>query len=104
MPQTIPEAATVMPASAVATKPGVDKAIVTPQFPMFYDLSSDPHEDWNLFDTRLDNVWVLASMFRAIGQYKASVIRYPNIKPGEEFTGNHQAKATTSPNTKPGEE
>jgi arylsulfatase len=27
---------------------GVDKPIVKPQFPMTYDLSSDPHEDWNL--------------------------------------------------------
>jgi arylsulfatase len=66
---------------------GVDKPIVTPQFPMFYDLSSDPHEDHNLFDTRLDNGWMLAPVFKNIIQYQASLEKYPNIKPGEEFSG-----------------
>ena len=66
---------------------GVDKPIVKPQFPMFYDLSSDPHEDWNLFATRLDNGWMMAPVFRAIMQYEMSVKRYPNIKPGEDFKG-----------------
>jgi len=66
---------------------GVDKPIVKPQFPMFYDLSSDPHENWNLFNTRMDNGWMIVPVFRAIGQYEASVKKYPNIKPGEEFTG-----------------
>ena len=36
---------------------GIDKPIVKPQFPMVYDLSSDPHEDWNLIDTKLTNGW-----------------------------------------------
>ena len=66
---------------------GIDKPIVTPQFPMFFDLSSDPHEDHNLFETRLDNGWMLAPVFRHIAQYQMSLKTYPNIKPGEEFTG-----------------
>ncbi|HKN30417.1 MAG TPA: arylsulfatase [Roseiarcus sp.] len=66
---------------------GVDKPIVQPQFPLFYDLSSDPHEDFNLFSTRLDNGWMLAPAFRKIIEYQTSVKKFPNIKPGEEFTG-----------------
>ena len=66
---------------------GVDKPIVKPQFPMSYDLSSDPHENWNLFDTRLDNGWMFAPVFRHIFEYEMSVKKYPNIKPGEEFKG-----------------
>lgn len=66
---------------------GVDKPIVKPQFPMFYDLSSDPHEDWNLFSTRLDNGWMMAPVFREIGKYTLSVKKYPNISPGEDFKG-----------------
>jgi arylsulfatase A-like enzyme len=66
---------------------GVDKPIVTPQFPMFYDLSSDPHEDWNLFATRLDCGWMLAPVYRAIMEYETSAKNYPNIKPGEDFKG-----------------
>lgn len=66
---------------------GIDKPIVKPQFPMFYDLSSDPRENWNLFDTRFDNAWMMAPVFKAIGGYEGSVKKYPNIKPGEDFKG-----------------
>jgi arylsulfatase len=54
---------------------------------MVYDLSSDPHENWNLFAFKLDNGWMLAPVFREIVKYEMSVKKYPNIKPGEEFTG-----------------
>ena len=54
---------------------------------MFYDLSSDPHEDWNLFETRLDNGWIMAPVLRIIAQYEMSVKKYPNVNPGEEFQG-----------------
>jgi arylsulfatase len=66
---------------------GVDKPIVKPQAPMFYDLTSDPHENWNLFSTQLENFWMLAPIFRLIEAYEISVKKYPNIKPGEEFKG-----------------
>ena len=46
-----------------------------------------PHEDWNLFATRLDNAWMLTPVVRAIGQYQATLKKYPNIKPGEELSG-----------------
>ena len=69
---------------------GADKPIVKPEFPMTYDLSSDPHEDWNLFSTRLDNGWMFAPMFRNIIQYEMSVKKYPNIKPGQDFDGYKQ--------------
>jgi arylsulfatase len=54
---------------------------------MFYDLSSDPHENWNLMGTKLDNVWMLAPVYRPIMQYETSVKNYPNVKPGEDFKG-----------------
>jgi arylsulfatase A-like enzyme len=66
---------------------GIDKPIVEPQFPMFYDLTSDPHEDWNLFSTELTNGWMFGPMFRIIGAYEVSIKNYPNIRPGEEFKG-----------------
>jgi hypothetical protein len=40
---------------------------------MVHDLSSDPHEDSNLWWTDLTNA--------------CSVEQYPNIKVGEDFTG-----------------
>jgi arylsulfatase len=50
----------------------LEKPIIKPQFPMFYDLSSDPHEDWNLFNTKLDNTWMLFPVLRIIGEYERS--------------------------------
>jgi arylsulfatase A-like enzyme len=66
---------------------GLEEPIVTPQFPIMYDLSSDPGEKWNLFATRADHSWILYPIGREIAQYQMSVKKYPNIKPGEDFKG-----------------
>lgn len=66
---------------------GFDKPIVAPQVPLFYDLSSDPHEDWNLFSKKMDMGWMAAPVFQRVMKYEMSLKEYPNIKPGEEFTG-----------------
>src|SRR5271157_3739295 len=67
--------------------PAVQSGFITPQFPMFYDLSSDPHEDSNLFYTDLTCGWMLAPAFKLIGEYELSLKKYPNIKIGEDFQG-----------------
>ena len=66
---------------------GFGKPIVKPVFPLSFDLSSDPHENWNLIDTRFDNTWTFAVALRIIMQYEASVKEFPNIKTGEDFHG-----------------
>jgi arylsulfatase A-like enzyme len=65
----------------------VEKPYIKPQFPMIYDLTSDPHEDNNLIYTDLTVGWILAPDFKIIGQYMRSVSEYPNIKLGEDFKG-----------------
>jgi arylsulfatase A-like enzyme len=67
--------------------PAIENPYITPQFPMIYDLVSDPHEDNNLTYTDFTNGWMLAPDFKIIGEYERSVKEYPNIKPGEEFNG-----------------
>jgi arylsulfatase A-like enzyme len=67
--------------------PAIQNPYVVPQFPMFYDLSSDPHEDSNLFYTDLTNGWMMAPNFKLIGEYERSIKEYPNIRVGEEFRG-----------------
>jgi len=37
---------------------GIAEPIVEPQFPMFFDLGSDPGERYNLFNTKLDMGWM----------------------------------------------
>jgi arylsulfatase A-like enzyme len=69
------------------SRPAIENPYVRPQFPMFYDLSSDPHEDNNLFYSDLTNGWMMGPAFRIIGEYQRTVHQYPNIKVGEEFTG-----------------
>ena len=65
----------------------VEKPYVKPQFPMVYDLSSDPHEDSNLFYTDMTNGWILAPNFKLIAEYEISQRKFPNIKVGEDFKG-----------------
>ena len=72
------------------SRPAIESPIVTPQLPMFYDLTSDPHEDNNLFYTNFTNAWMLAPDFKIIGAYERSLVKYPNIKPGEDFKGYKQ--------------
>jgi arylsulfatase A-like enzyme len=65
----------------------VERPYMKPQLPMIYDLSSDPHEDSNLFYTDLTNGWILAPNLKLIGEYERSLKEYPNIKVGEDFKG-----------------
>jgi hypothetical protein len=35
----------------------------------------------------MDNGWMFEAILPIVGEYQKSVAKYPNIKPGEEFTG-----------------
>ena len=65
----------------------MEKPYIKPQFPMFYDLSSDPHEDDNLFYSDMTSGWIMAPDFKIIGEYTRSIKQYPNIQVGEDFKG-----------------
>ena len=78
---------TIFRYTADTSRPAMESGYIKPQLPMFYDLSSDPHEDQNLFYTNLTNGWMMAPDFRLIIEYERSIKEYPNIKVGEEFTG-----------------
>ena len=64
--------------------------------PMVFDLSSDPGEKFNLMSTKLDMMWMFAPAFKALSEYKASTIKYPNIKPGSDFPGYENLQGTDS--------
>ncbi|HKW49958.1 MAG TPA: arylsulfatase [Gemmatimonadaceae bacterium] len=67
--------------------PAIENPYIKPQFPMMYDLTSDPHEDNNLTYTDFTNGWLLAPDFKIVGEYERSIKEFPNIKPGEDFKG-----------------
>lgn len=73
-----------IPGSAVDA---VSNGFITPQLPMFFDLSNDQHEDYNLWTTHMTMAWVYGVMLEIMGAYEKSVREYPNIKPGEDFKG-----------------
>jgi arylsulfatase len=66
---------------------GIDQPILKPQFPMFFDLATDPGEQFNLFSTRLDMGWMFGLTMQAVGEFEKSVAQYPNIQPGQDFDG-----------------
>jgi arylsulfatase A-like enzyme len=67
--------------------PAIQSGFIKPQFPLVFDLSSDPHEDNNLFYADLTIGWIMAPNFKLIGEYQQSIQKYPNIKVGEDFKG-----------------
>ena len=52
-----------------------------------YDLSSDPGEKYNLWESTLTNGWIFAPVLEEIGAYEKSVGKFPNITVGEDFKG-----------------
>lgn len=70
-----------------ADDPAIASGYITPQLPLMFDLSSDPHEDSNLWYTDLTNGWIFAPILKVIERYEASVKEFPNIKVGDDFTG-----------------
>src|SRR5271165_5102659 len=66
---------------------GMDYPYLTCSFPRFYDLGSDPQEEYSLFDDKLDCGWEYGVVMKLIGEYEKSVEACPNIKPGSEFKG-----------------
>ena len=66
----------------------INQGYVTPQLPLVFDLSSDPHEDYNLWSATLTMGWVFIPVGQVIDAYEKSVQEFPNIKPGvDEFNG-----------------
>ena len=66
---------------------GIDQPIIKPQLPMFFDLESDPGEEYNLLMDKLDMGWMFGIALAIVGEYEQSLAKYPNIKTGAEFTG-----------------
>jgi arylsulfatase len=66
---------------------GIDQPIVTPQWPMLFDLASDPNELYNLMATKMDMGWMLGVALKFVAEFQQSVAEHRNVKTGEEFEG-----------------
>jgi arylsulfatase len=66
---------------------GIDQPIVKPQWPMLFDLASDPNELYNLMATKMDMGWMMGVALKFVADYQKSTAQYPNIKTGQDFRG-----------------
>ncbi|MGK2963264.1 MAG: hypothetical protein ACSLFK_14160 [Gemmatimonadaceae bacterium] len=58
-----------------------------PQWPMLFDLASDPNELYNLMATKMDMGGMMGVALKFVADYQKSIVEYPNITTGAEFTG-----------------
>ena len=70
------------------TAEGTFSSIVQPTFPEVYDIKSDPGETRELWRNEgYSHLWVMKPVMEIINDNAKSMSEFPNIKPGEEFTG-----------------
>ena len=61
--------------------------IIRPQWPLVFDLIDDPAEEWDMIQKSLQGLWVLTPIAERLADLQRSMAEFPNIKPGQEFTG-----------------
>jgi hypothetical protein len=57
------------------------------QWSLVFDLIDGPGEERDMIEKRLDRARVLARVVQRLGAPQQRLARYPNIAPGQEFTG-----------------
>jgi arylsulfatase A-like enzyme len=63
-----------------------DKVVGGYTFPQVYDIKNDPSENYELWGNEgYAHTWIMEPISKILGELEASVARYPNIQPGEEF-------------------
>ena len=70
---------------------GAHSVVQTFTFPQVYDIKNDPSENYELWGNEgYAHTWVMEPVSKILGSLQASMVKYPNIKPGEEFGGYKQ--------------
>jgi arylsulfatase len=70
------------------TAEGTFSPIIKPTFPQVYDVKSDPGETRELWSSEgYSHLWVMKPVMEILKANAISMHKYPNIKPGEDFSG-----------------
>jgi len=65
-----------------------DKVVGGYTFPQVYDIKNDPAENFELWGNEgYAHTWIMEPVSKILGSLQASMVKYRNIKPGEEFEG-----------------
>jgi len=70
------------------TSSGTHAVVQRYTFPQVYDIKNDPAENYELWANEgYAHAWVMEPVMKILGKLKGSMVKYPNIKPGQEFEG-----------------
>ncbi|MBL4798345.1 MAG: arylsulfatase [Oleispira sp.] len=70
------------------TAEGTHDKVATYTFPQVYDIKNDPSENFELWANEgYAHAWIMEPISKILAKLQASMVKYPNIKPGEEFAG-----------------
>jgi arylsulfatase len=62
--------------------------IKTHTFPHVYDIKEDPAESFELWGNEgFAHAWVMTPVTKILADLRMSMVKYPNIKPGQDFDG-----------------
>jgi arylsulfatase len=83
---------------------GMDQPIMTPQWPMLFDLTSDPGELYNVLATKMDMGWMLRVVLKFVADYQraspstrtSGPARIPRVSSGD-LRGTEPTRAGQSP-------
>jgi len=65
-----------------------DKVVGGYTFPQVYDIKNDPAENYELWANEgYAHTWIMEPVSKILASLQTSMVKYPNIKPGEEFAG-----------------
>jgi hypothetical protein len=57
-------------------------------FPQVFDIKEDPKESFELWGNEgYIHAWVMGPVMKILADVQGSMQKYPNIRPGQEFTG-----------------
>ncbi len=71
-----------------ATAEGTHSYIQRYTFPQVFDIKEDPKESYELWGNEgYIHAWVMSPVSKILNDLQASMVKYPNIKPGEDFGG-----------------
>lgn len=71
-----------------ASAEGTHSIIQKYTFPQVFDIKEDPKESYELWGNEgYAHAWVMEPVMKILYQKAVSMKQYPNIKPGEDFTG-----------------
>ncbi len=70
------------------TAEGTHSVVQKHTFPQVYDIKNDPAEMYELWGNEgYAHAWVMEPIMKILTEMKVSMVKYPNIKPGEDFKG-----------------